>query len=824
MAERRLHLRTACVQAPGVTAVRSDDGNVIAFASRAAFVSDDTNTCLDSTSGGAGPSCADIYVHNRTTGQTIRASVTGTDGDPNGPSSEPVLNVDGHIVAFTSDATNLVTGDTNAASDVFVRDLSRLTTGRISVTSAGAEAAGASLAPSISGDGGTVAFLSHAQALSDVPDPVSCGSPCTRAFVHVLGTGATTRVPMPPPLQPLLFGESVIDVTISSDGRWVLQSTFRRSGGHTTYSGIQLHDRLTTRSEELWRAGDPATGATLSGDGRHVVVGRDTHFTRASGYQSFAFDRLIRPISGNVGNADRIPPSSLPYPVVYVHGTTFNHNGRFVLFQSGDVFVYDRDPDQDGMVSEWERRFGLDPQDASDAALDNDGDGRTNLQEYQANTHPNGHFKHHFAEGAQNAFFNTTLALMNPQSSDVIASLQYLGSDGTNETKWVTLASLRRTSESPSSVTDAQNFSVVVESSQPIVVDRHMSWGSGTSAGAHGGTAIEAPSTIWYLAEGATHGAFDLFYLLQNPTATDAQVTIEYLRPAPAPPIVKSYIVTARSRRTIWVDVEDAALEASDLSARITSDRPIVVERSMYFSGAGGAFMAGHNGAGLAAAATRWFLAEGATGAFFDLYVLVANPGNADAALTVSYLLPEGAPVVKTYTVAPRSRATIWVEGEDPRLANTSVSTIVESTNGQPVVVERAMWWPYHDWYGTHLSAGTTTTATRWAFADGTLDMDSPMTGSETFVLIANTSNQVGAAKVRLIFVDGDPVEQSVPLPANSRVTVRIAGLFPEANGRPFGVIVDSGDVQSVVERAHYHTDEGVVWTAGYAALATKLP
>ena len=62
----------------------------------------------------------------------------------------------------------------------------------------------------------------------------------------------------------------------------------------------------------------------------------------------------------------------------------------------------------------------------------------------------------------------------------------------------------------------------MIESDQPVVVDRTMTW-DGTAYGAHAETALDAPSTTWYLAEGATHGAFDLFYLLQNPNDTDGE-------------------------------------------------------------------------------------------------------------------------------------------------------------------------------------------------------------------------------------------------------------------------------------------------------------
>ena len=53
---------------------------------------------------------------------------------------------------------------------------------------------------------------------------------------------------------------------------------------------------------------------------------------------------------------------------------------------------------------------------------------------------------------------------------------------------------------------------------------------------------------------------------------------------------------------------------------------PVLVERAMYLSSPTQLFAAGHESAAVAAPATEWFLAEGATGDFFDLFVLIANP------------------------------------------------------------------------------------------------------------------------------------------------------------------------------------------------------
>ncbi len=63
----------------------------------------------------------DIFVHDRQTGTTTRVSI-GADGTEANNSHGPTLSADGHYVAFQSDASNLVTGDTNKATDIFVYD------------------------------------------------------------------------------------------------------------------------------------------------------------------------------------------------------------------------------------------------------------------------------------------------------------------------------------------------------------------------------------------------------------------------------------------------------------------------------------------------------------------------------------------------------------------------------------------------------------------------------------------------------------------------------------------------------------------------------
>jgi hypothetical protein len=256
----------------------------------------------------------------------------------------------------------------------------------------------------------------------------------------------------------------------------------------------------------------------------------------------------------------------------------------------------------------------------------------------------------------------------------------------------------------------------------------------------------------------------------------------------------------------------------------VLNRQPIIVERAMYRDAPGQPFGAGHESAGVTAPALEWFLAEGATGPFFDLFVLVANPGDMDARIEATYLLRNGTTLVKPYTVAATSRFNIWVDYEDATLADTAVSMTIRSTNDVPVIVERAMWWPEGAWYEAHNSPGTTATGTKWALAEGEVDAARNL---ETYILVANTSTTTADVKVTLLFEDGTTVERTYSgIAGRSRFNVQVGGFFPQADGQRFGAIVESlgaSPAQIVVERAMYWDASGQRWAAGTNALATRL-
>ncbi len=141
---------------PALAPSISADGRFVAFQSAASnLVAGDTNGRLD------------IFVRDRRSGTTERVSVAtdGTQGNDNSGDWGLSISADGRFVAFISSATNLVSGDTNANNDVFVHDRQSGTTERASVATDGTQANFYSRLPSISADGRFVAFRGTASNL-----------------------------------------------------------------------------------------------------------------------------------------------------------------------------------------------------------------------------------------------------------------------------------------------------------------------------------------------------------------------------------------------------------------------------------------------------------------------------------------------------------------------------------------------------------------------------------------------------------------------------------------------------------------------------------
>jgi Tol biopolymer transport system component len=135
----------------------SNDGRYVAFNSVASnLVTGDTNLRIDT------------FRRDVVAGTTVRVSVTNAGAQANNTTlveDAPSISADGRYVAFRSNATNLVAGDTNGSPDIFIRDLTLRTTARVSLTNGGAQANSWSYVPFLSADGRYVAFQSVATNL-----------------------------------------------------------------------------------------------------------------------------------------------------------------------------------------------------------------------------------------------------------------------------------------------------------------------------------------------------------------------------------------------------------------------------------------------------------------------------------------------------------------------------------------------------------------------------------------------------------------------------------------------------------------------------------
>jgi photosystem II stability/assembly factor-like uncharacterized protein len=250
-------------------------------------------------------------------------------------------------------------------------------------------------------------------------------------------------------------------------------------------------------------------------------------------------------------------------------------------------------------------------------------------------------------------------------------------------------------------------------------VDETTAWAVGRSGQILKTTNGGVTYQTWYLAEGATLGGFETWVLVQNPGNTGADVQLTYMtaegvKPGP------SFPLEPQSRNTVNVGDDVQTYKVSTL---VTSDAPVIAERSMYWDNRVG----GHDSIGVTETSLNWYLAEGSTNGGFETWVLVQNPGEEDAEVELTYMTPAGEVPGPAVSVGRMSRESIRVA--DTVADEWSVSTRVSSD--QPVVAERSMYW--NGRVGGHDSVGVTAPSKLWYLAEG-----ATLGGFETWVLVQN--------------------------------------------------------------------------------------
>lgn len=323
--------------------VISVDGRYVIFTSSASnLVEDDTN------------GYDDVFVHDRQTGQTTRISVASNGFEANGHSSSGAISSDGRYIVFDSRASTLVSGDTNGATDVFVHDQHTSQTTRVSMAFDGSEGNGTSYNPSLSADGRYVAFTSSANNL--VSDDTNQASDI---FVYDRQSGQTTRVSVASngdqgDQWSALAMISADGRYVAFDSF----ATTLVSGDTNDQRDMFVHDRQSGQTVRVSVAADGTQGdgwsynPYISADGRYIVFdsfatnlvpGNAKYFSKVLLYDQQS-GQLTLLASGYPGYALH-SPSLFP---------SISANGRFIAFASAathvmedtngisDVFVYDQ--------------------------------------------------------------------------------------------------------------------------------------------------------------------------------------------------------------------------------------------------------------------------------------------------------------------------------------------------------------------------------------------------------------------------------------------------------------------------------------------------
>ena len=301
----------------------SADGRYVAFASHASNLVP-----------GDGNNHQDVFVRDRASGTTERVSLGSSGAQSNGDCLGPAISADGRYVAFYSDASDLVPGDANETTDVFVRDRALGTTERVSVGSAGTPGDRSSYDPSISGDGRYVAYASLATNL--VPGDTN---EAYDVFVRDRLLGTTERVSVGPP--GARASDDASWPSISADGRYVAFQSDAPDlvpGDTNAAYYVFVHDRVLGTTE---RASVSSSGAQGSADSQNPWISADG---RSLAFRSHAADLVAGDtnLSGDIfvrdlqlGTTERVSVASggtqASYPCDY---PSISGDGRHVVFMS----------------------------------------------------------------------------------------------------------------------------------------------------------------------------------------------------------------------------------------------------------------------------------------------------------------------------------------------------------------------------------------------------------------------------------------------------------------------------------------------------------
>jgi hypothetical protein len=293
----------------------------------------------------------------------------------------------------------------------------------------------------------------------------------------------------------------------------------------------------------------------------------------------------------------------------------------------------------------------------------------------------------YFAEGSTEGDNKTYLLLFNPQSVDVGATILYMQGDGTTAQQRLSLPPQQRAVVTVGDALPGKAFGARVIADEPIVAERTMIFGPGSTpstGGVHSAPGVVTLSRRWYFAEGTTAPPFRMNLVVLNPNAQPTNVAVTFLTDS-GTSLTRKYAIPATTR--LAINVNEVVPELG-IATTVVADRPVAAERALYWSNTGGDAVFGMANPGAIAPSYTWRFADGRTNDNFQEYLLLSNPNKNPARVTVEFIQADGKKGAQSVLMAGTSRYTMAVHQLYP--GQTSIAATVQST--QQIVAERALY------------------------------------------------------------------------------------------------------------------------------------
>ncbi|OFW59227.1 MAG: hypothetical protein A2Y75_01760 [Candidatus Solincola sediminis] len=396
----------------------------------------------------------------------------------------------------------------------------------------------------------------------------------------------------------------------------------------------------------------------------------------------------------------------------------------------------------------------------------------------------------YFPEGSTRPGFEEWILATNPGDKAADLSLHFLSQQGKSDKQFRIDPGERISISVNEAVPWRDDVYTVVDASVPIGVERmlYFNRGHGFSGGSLGAGQREG-SRRYYFAEGSTRPGFQEWLVVLNPSPSErTAVKVEIFGEGQTP---QTATLTVGPLERITKQVNEMISEKGDVSMRITSELPIVAERSQYFT-YDGSIPGAHTGSGSSAPHNEWYFAEGTTRNLFESYLTLFNPCRYPTLVKAMLPVAGGEMRQEVLELGALQRKTLHLNEYLPKDADYSVH--LQSL--LPIVAERSTYFQTQNVNGGYCSSGINSPRQYSLLCEG-----STAPGSSEWLALFNPLGGEQEVSVRYLPGGQDPIERKYLLPQQGRVTLDVGAEAGQNNQVSIEVMAPRG---VVAERSIY--------------------